>query len=36
MIYVIDSPEHPLDVAAAAEGLRSRVASVPVGEWGVN
>ena len=34
MIYVIDSPEHPLDVAAAAEGLRSRVASVPVAEWG--
>ena len=34
MIYVIDSPEHPLDVAAAAEGLRSRVASVPVVGWG--
>ena len=34
MIYVIDSPEHPLDVAAAAEGLRSRVTSVPVAEWG--
>ena len=34
MIYVIDSPEHPLDVAAAAKGLRSRVASVPVADWG--
>lgn len=34
MIYVIDSPEHPLDVAAAAEGLRSRVASVPIADWG--
>ncbi|WP_417229292.1 alpha/beta hydrolase [Thermophilibacter sp.] len=34
MIYVIDSPEHPLDVATAAEGLRSRVVSVPVADWG--
>lgn len=34
MIYVIDSPEHPLNVAAAAEGLRSRVVSVPVADWG--
>lgn len=34
MIYVIDSPEHPLDVAVAAEGLRPRVASVPVADWG--
>ena len=34
MIYVIDSPEHPLDVATAAKGLRSRVASVPVADWG--
>ena len=33
MIYVIDSPEHPLDVATAAEGLRSRVVSVPVADW---
>ena len=33
MIYVIDSPEHQLDVATAAEGLRSRVASVPVADW---
>ena len=34
MIYVVDSQEHPLEVAAAAEGLRSRVASVPIAEWG--
>ena len=34
MIYIIDSPEHPLDVATAAEGLRSRVVSVPVADWG--
>lgn len=34
MIYVIDSPEHPMDVAAAAEGLCSRVVSVPVADWG--
>ena len=34
VIYVIDSPEHPMDVAAAAEGLRSRVVSVPVADWG--
>lgn len=34
MIYVIDSPEHPLPVAEAAEGLRSRVTSVPVADWG--
>lgn len=34
MIYVIDSPEHPLPVAKAAEGLRSRVTSVPVADWG--
>ena len=34
MIYVIDSPEHQLDVATAAEGLRSHVASVPVADWG--
>lgn len=33
MIYVIDSLEHPLDVAAAAEGLRSRVARLPVANW---
>ena len=34
MIYLIDSSEHPLDVAAAAEGLRSRVVSVPIADWG--
>ena len=34
MIYVIDSQEHPLDVAAAAEGLRADVVSVPVADWG--
>ena len=34
VIYVIDSPEHPLPVAKAAEGLRSRVTSVPVAYWG--
>ena len=34
MIYVIDSPEHPFDLATAAEGLRSRVVSVPVANWG--
>ena len=34
MIYVIDSPEHPLDVAEAVKGLRSRVVSVPIAEWG--
>ena len=34
MIYVVDSPEHPLDVATAAEGLRSRVVSAPVADWG--
>ena len=33
LIYIIDSPEHPLDVATAAEGLRSHVASVPVADW---
>ena len=33
LIYVIDSPEHPFDLATAAEGLRSRVASVPVADW---
>ena len=34
MIYVIDSPEHPLPVADASEGLRSRVTSVPIANWG--
>ena len=34
MIYVIDSPERLLDVAAVAEGLRSHVVSVPVADWG--
>ena len=34
MIYVIDSPEHPLPVAEAAEGLRSHVTRVPVESWG--
>ncbi len=34
MIYVIDSPEHPLNVTAAAEGLRASVVSVPVADWG--
>ena len=34
MIYVIDSQEHPLDVVAAAEGLRSHVVSAPVADWG--
>ena len=34
MIYVIDSPEHPLPVAKAAEGLRSCVTSVPIANWG--
>ena len=34
MIYVIDSPERLLDVAAVAEGLRSNVVSVPVADWG--
>ena len=34
MIYVVDSQEHLLDVAAAAKGLRSRVVSVPVAKWG--
>ena len=34
MIYVIDSPEHPLDVTAAAEGPCPRVVSVPVADWG--
>ena len=34
MIYVIDSPEHPLPVAEATDGLRSRVTRVPVGDWG--
>ena len=34
MIYVIDSPEHPLPVAEAAAGLSSEIMSVPVANWG--
>lgn len=33
VIYVIDSPEHPLPVAAAAAGLAADVTCVPVPKW---
>ncbi|MBM6682574.1 alpha/beta hydrolase [Collinsella intestinalis] len=33
VIYVIDSPEHPFDVAMAASGIRATVVRVPVRSW---
>lgn len=33
VIYVIDMPEHPFDVAAAADGVRAMVVRVPVRDW---
>lgn len=33
IIYVIDSVEHPFDIAPIAEGLSSTVVSIPVGNW---
>lgn len=33
VIYVIDSPEHPSDVAIYADGLKSWVVTVPVACW---
>ena len=34
VVYVIDLPEHPFDVATAAQGVRATVARVPVRDWG--
>ena len=34
VIYVIDSSEHPFDVATAARGIAANVVSVPVRSWG--
>ena len=33
VIYVIDMPEHPFDVAAAVDGVRAMVVRVPVRDW---
>ena len=33
VIYVIDMPEHPFDIASAAEGVRTAVVRVPVRDW---
>lgn len=33
VVYVIDLPEHPFDVAGAARGLVANVARVPVRSW---
>ena len=33
VIYVIDSVEHPFDIASIAEGLSSAVVSVPIANW---
>ncbi|WP_455136855.1 alpha/beta hydrolase-fold protein [Thermophilibacter sp.] len=33
VVYVIDLPEHPFDVAAAARGLAANVVRVPVRDW---
>lgn len=33
VIYVVDSPEHPFDVAPLAYGRRATLASVPVASW---
>ena len=34
VIYVIDSPEHPVGLASLAVGLRSNVVGIPVRDWG--
>lgn len=33
VVYMVDLPEHPFDLAAAAEGLRAHVVRVPVRRW---
>ncbi len=33
VIYAIDLPEHPFDIASAAEGVRTAVVRVPVRDW---
>ena len=34
IIFVVDSPEHPLDLAGLAVGRESHVVGVPVRDWG--
>lgn len=34
LVYVVDAPEHPLDLGGVAAGRASSVVRVPVGEWG--
>lgn len=34
IIYVIDAPEHPFDLAPVAAGRACTLVSVPVGHWG--
>lgn len=33
IVYVVDAPEHPLDLGGVAAGRASSVVRVPVGEW---
>jgi len=33
VIYVIDSPEHPIDLAGPAEGVACTIVTVPVANW---
>ena len=33
VIYVVDSVEHPFDIASTAEGLSSTVVSIPIANW---
>ena len=33
IIYVVDSVEHPFDIASIAEGLSSAVVSIPIANW---
>ena len=34
VVYVVNSPEHPFDLAGPAEGLACTVVSLPVRDWG--
>lgn len=36
VIYVVDMPEHPFDIAAVAVGRRATIVTVPVSSWGAN
>lgn len=34
VIYVVDAPEHPLDIASLATGRKTNVVTLPVRDWG--